>query len=95
MNLVLHRAQIALNVNAFDITQQVADELDRVLPSVQIPPDGMPAAKFLASLKVPAEASPAAGPTVANAAAAKAAAEAAAAKAAAAKSAATSAPPKK
>ncbi|HEX4262304.1 MAG TPA: OmpH family outer membrane protein [Acetobacteraceae bacterium] len=90
MNLVLHRAQIALNVNAFDITQEVADELDRVLPSVQIPPDGMPAAKFLASLKVPVEPPPAAGPTVAKAAAAKAAAEAAAAK-----SAATSAPPKK
>ena len=56
MNLVLHRAQIALNVNAFDITQQVADQLDKVLPAVQIPPDGMPAAKFLAMLKTAAPA---------------------------------------
>ncbi len=51
MNLVLHRAQIALNVNAFDITQQVADQLNKVLPAVRIPPDGMPAAKFLAMQK--------------------------------------------
>ncbi len=41
MNLVLHRQQVALNVNEFDITNQVAGELNRILPSVSIPPDGV------------------------------------------------------
>jgi Skp family chaperone for outer membrane proteins len=46
MNLVLHRAQVALNVNEFDITDQVAAQLNTVLPSVMIPPDGMSVADF-------------------------------------------------
>jgi Skp family chaperone for outer membrane proteins len=37
MNLVLHRAQVALNINEFDITDQVAEQLNKVLPSVDIP----------------------------------------------------------
>jgi Skp family chaperone for outer membrane proteins len=41
MNLVLHRAQVALNVNQFDITDQVAEQLNKILPSVVIPPDGV------------------------------------------------------
>ena len=41
MNLVLHRQQVALNVNEFDITEQVAEQLNKVLPSVIIPPDGV------------------------------------------------------
>ena len=41
MNLVLHRAQVALNINEFDITDQVAEQLNKILPSVQIPPDGV------------------------------------------------------
>ncbi len=41
MNLVLHRAQVALNVNQFDITDQVAEQLNKILPSVLIPPDGV------------------------------------------------------
>jgi Skp family chaperone for outer membrane proteins len=40
MNLVLHRNQIALNVNEFDITDQVTAQLNKVLPAVVIPPDG-------------------------------------------------------
>jgi Skp family chaperone for outer membrane proteins len=40
MNLVLHRAQVALNVNEFDITQQVTEQLNKILPSVTIPPEG-------------------------------------------------------
>lgn len=40
MNLVLHRAQVALNVNEFDITAQVTEQLNKLLPSVNIPPDG-------------------------------------------------------
>lgn len=41
MNLVLHRAQVALNVNQFDITDQVAEQLNKILPNVLIPPDGV------------------------------------------------------
>ncbi len=38
MNLVLHREQVALNINAFDITSEVAAQLNRLLPAVQVPP---------------------------------------------------------
>ncbi len=38
MNLVLHREQVALNVNAFDITNDVAAQLNKLLPSVPVPP---------------------------------------------------------
>jgi hypothetical protein len=38
MNLVLHREQVALNVNAFDITNDVANQLNKLLPSVPVPP---------------------------------------------------------
>ena len=38
MNLILHREQIALNVSAFDITSDVATELNKLLPSVSVPP---------------------------------------------------------
>lgn len=41
MNLVLHQEQIALNIQGFDITQQCADQLNKVLPSVFIPADGI------------------------------------------------------
>jgi Skp family chaperone for outer membrane proteins len=41
MNLVLHRAQVALNVNEFDITDQVAEQLNKVLPAVAVPPEGV------------------------------------------------------
>lgn len=40
MNLVLHRQQVALNVNEFDITAEVAEQLNKVLPHVVIPPEG-------------------------------------------------------
>ncbi|MBV9655759.1 MAG: OmpH family outer membrane protein [Acetobacteraceae bacterium] len=40
MNLVLHRNQVALNVNEFDVTDAVAQQLNKVLPSVVIPADG-------------------------------------------------------
>ncbi len=36
MNLVLHRAQVALNVNEFDITDQVTAQMNKVMPSVTI-----------------------------------------------------------
>lgn len=41
MNLVLHRAQVALNVNEFDITDQVTTQLNKIIPTVVIPPDGV------------------------------------------------------
>ena len=41
MNMVLHRAQVALNTPDFDVSQEVVDQLNRILPSVVIPPDGV------------------------------------------------------
>ncbi len=41
MNLVLHRAQVALNINEFDITDQVAEQMNKVLASITLPPDGV------------------------------------------------------
>jgi len=38
MNLVLHREQVALNIQAFDITDAVTARLNELLPSVQVPP---------------------------------------------------------
>lgn len=38
MNLILHREQVALNVNAFDITDDVVAQLNKLLPSVKVPP---------------------------------------------------------
>jgi Skp family chaperone for outer membrane proteins len=40
MNMVLHRQQVALNVNEFDITNEVIEQLNKVLPSVIVPPEG-------------------------------------------------------
>ena len=50
MNLVLHREQVMLNYPEFDLTEQVASELNKVLPSVQIPPDGMTSVAFAAQV---------------------------------------------
>ena len=41
MNLVLHRSQVALNVNEFDMTEQVVEQLNKIIPSVTIPPEGV------------------------------------------------------
>lgn len=43
MNLVLHRAQVALNINEFDITEPVVEQLNKALPTVLLPPDGVSA----------------------------------------------------
>jgi len=64
MNLVLHRSQVALNVNEFDITEQVVEQVNKVLPSVNIPPEGVSPAAFAAaqpnaSTAAPAQAQPA------------------------------------
>ncbi len=61
MNLVLHRSQVALNVNPLDITDAVTQELNKVLTSVVIPPDGVsPSAMIAAMKKDAAKATPAA-----------------------------------
>jgi len=44
MNLVLHRAQVALNVNEFDITEPVVEQMNKVMATVQLPPEGVSAA---------------------------------------------------
>ncbi len=44
MNLVLHRAQVALNVNEFDITEPVVEQMNKVLPGIQLPPEGVSSA---------------------------------------------------
>ena len=67
MNLVLHRAQVALNVNEFDITDQVAEQMNKILPTVAIPADGVsPVAQApapgTAPTATPASAPPAAPP---------------------------------
>jgi Skp family chaperone for outer membrane proteins len=41
MNLVLHRAQVALNMNAFDISDEVTAQLNKVMPSVVVQPDAV------------------------------------------------------
>lgn len=42
MNLVLHRSQVALNVKGFDISKEVASHLNKILPSVAVPPSVVP-----------------------------------------------------
>ena len=51
MNLVLHRAQVALNMNEFDITDEVTKQLNQVLPSVTVPPDAAFAKVTAASMQ--------------------------------------------
>ncbi len=59
MNLVLHRAQVALNVNEFDVTEQVVEQLNKVLPNVTLPPDGMSPSQFAPPQAAAAPAAPA------------------------------------
>ena len=66
MNLVLHRAQVALNTQEFDITEQVAEQLNKITPTVIIPPEGqeppMQAAANPPAAGAPQPATPAAAP---------------------------------
>jgi Skp family chaperone for outer membrane proteins len=62
MNMVLHRQQVALNVNEFDITAEVTEQLNKVLPSVIIPPEGQLPPEMAAAPNAPAQAQPAATP---------------------------------
>lgn len=63
MNLVLHRAQVALNVNEFDITEPVVAQMNKILPSVILPPEGVSAVAAMppaAGPAAPADAPPSA-----------------------------------
>jgi len=59
MNLVLHRAQVALNVNEFDITDPVVEQMNKTLPSVSLPPDGVSAVAAQAAQPAAPPAAPA------------------------------------
>jgi Skp family chaperone for outer membrane proteins len=41
MNVVLHRSQVALNQPQFDITDEVVTQLNKLMPTVKIPEDGV------------------------------------------------------
>jgi len=58
MNLVLHREQVALNFPEFDITPQVLDVLNKTLPSVFIPADGVDPEQLAKSGTYPTTANP-------------------------------------
>lgn len=79
MNLVLHREQVALNVNDFDITLQVANQLNSTLNSVFIPGDGVDPEVLAKSGAFPTTANPGPQPVAPVAAAAPAATPAVAA----------------
>jgi Skp family chaperone for outer membrane proteins len=69
MNLVLHRQQVALNINEFDITDQVIAQMNKIMPSVSIPPDGVsPVAQAQADAAAAAKAKAAPVPASAPAA---------------------------
>jgi Skp family chaperone for outer membrane proteins len=62
INMVLHHSNVVLNVPAFDITPEVVAQLNKLLPTVQIPPDGVDPATLPATWGTPpaAPAAPAA-----------------------------------
>jgi Skp family chaperone for outer membrane proteins len=64
MNIVLHRAQVALNMPDFDISDQVASQLNKMLPGVVIPPDGVAVSSLqpAPSAGAPSAAAPAPNP---------------------------------
>jgi Skp family chaperone for outer membrane proteins len=41
MNVVLHRSQVALNMPEFDITDEVVTQLNKLMPTVQIPAESV------------------------------------------------------
>lgn len=71
MNLVLHGPQVALNIPEFDITQEVVTELNQVLPSVSLPPDGVSVLDMKPTAATTPATTPAAAPAVPASAAKK------------------------
>ncbi len=53
VNLVLNRAQVLGTTTDFDLTPQVADVLNKILPTVVIPPDGVSPSTFKAPVAGP------------------------------------------
>jgi Skp family chaperone for outer membrane proteins len=53
VNLVLNRAQVLGTTADFDLTPQVADVLNKILPTVIIPPEGVSPASFTAQVAGP------------------------------------------
>jgi Skp family chaperone for outer membrane proteins len=53
VNLVLNRAQVLGTTADFDLTPQVADVLNKILPTVVIPPDGVSPEKISAPIAGP------------------------------------------
>jgi Skp family chaperone for outer membrane proteins len=67
VNLVLNRAQVVGATADFDLTPQVADIVNKVLPTVVIPPDGVSPTKFTAPVAGPrVSATPEATPAAKN-----------------------------
>ncbi len=67
VNLVLNRGQVLGTTADFDLTPQVADVTNRMLPAVVIPPDGVSPTKFTAPVAGPrANATPDATPAKKN-----------------------------
>ena len=67
VNLVLNRGQVLGTTADFDLTPQVAELVNKVLPTVVIPPDGVSPAKFAAPVAGPrASAVPDAAPARKN-----------------------------
>ena len=62
INLVLHREQVLLNTPEFDLTEGVIQQLNRLLPTVLIPPDGVALANFPPAMPPPGSA-PSPGPS--------------------------------
>ena len=67
INLVLHQEQVVLNYPAFDITQPVVEQLNKILPAVVVPADGVEVAKMPGAVPV-SQAQPATPTTAAQAA---------------------------
>jgi Skp family chaperone for outer membrane proteins len=67
VNLVLNRAQVLGTTADFDLTPQVADVLNKILPTVVIPPDGVSPSTFSAPVAGPrVSTAPAASPPAAS-----------------------------
>lgn len=65
INVVLHQEQVVLNYPAFDITQEVVEVLNKVLPSVVVPPDGVSVSQLPGAAVPTAQAQPGATPAAA------------------------------
>lgn len=59
MNIVLPREQVPLSSADFDVTDAVIQQLNKVMVSVVIPPEGVPLSQFAPA--IPAQVSPSAG----------------------------------